>query len=185
MERDEHATIRSLAESVAKPWLAWTDEPIELLHRVFWQYDPRNLQVSVRWLNGSRMRLPENLWDECSAALQFPFWFGRNWNAIVDCLTALDWDRRRSYVLVVSNAQEVLSEDSEGGLAHFLAVLEIIAVRLAVEFQESFDERRPPTPFHVVFHAQPGEDAQRWQDRLAELRLTVAKLPLRSESSWT
>jgi hypothetical protein len=39
-ERNEpHQTVRSLVESVAQPWLVWTDEPLDLVSRVFWQTD--------------------------------------------------------------------------------------------------------------------------------------------------
>ena len=35
----------------------------------------------VRWLVGSRMEYKPALLDECAAALQFPWYFGSNWDA--------------------------------------------------------------------------------------------------------
>ncbi len=179
----EYETIRSLAESVTEPFMVWTDEPLDLVHRVFWSYDPRNLQISIRWLDAERMRSPGALWDEFCAALQFPHFFGRNWNAFIDCLRALDWELRRSHVLIVVNAESLLADDRPDGLEHFRHVLGFVADELSREYQESFDRRRPPTPFHVVFHAA-GAGADRWQERLNTGGLVVPKMPLRNPASW-
>lgn len=180
----QYETIRSVAESTVQPWLCATDEPIELLARVFWQYDPRNLQLSIRWLNGERMRTADALWGELCAALQFPHWFGWNWNAAIDCLREAGWESRRSYIILVRNADCVLIDDHEAGaLAHLAGVFSQVAGNLAEQVQESFDERRPPTPFHVVFHAE-GAASSAWDARVAADGLVVPRLPVRNVVSW-
>jgi RNAse (barnase) inhibitor barstar len=40
-------------------------------------------------------------------ALEFPDWFGRNWDAFFDCLTDLSWLPSRGHVLVLLNAAEM------------------------------------------------------------------------------
>ncbi|GCD39121.1 hypothetical protein OEIGOIKO_06950 [Streptomyces chrestomyceticus JCM 4735] len=48
--------------------------------------------------------------DRCAKALRLPDWFGRNWDALADCLTDLSWcpaDRGR--VLVVCGWQQYAS----------------------------------------------------------------------------
>ena len=37
-----------------------------------------------------------------AAALEFPDWFGHNWDALADCLTDLSWSEASGYVLVFS-----------------------------------------------------------------------------------
>jgi hypothetical protein len=40
------------------------------------------------------------LFDECAEALAFPAWFGRNWDALADCLSDLSWLPGRGHVLL-------------------------------------------------------------------------------------
>jgi hypothetical protein len=47
------------------------------------------------------------LLERMARALAFPHWFGRNWDALEDCLTDLSWRPADGYVL--------LFEDSEPG----------------------------------------------------------------------
>ena len=46
-----------------------------------------------------------------SRALQFPDWFGDNWDALEDCLADLSWRREDGRVLVFSNWQALSSDD--------------------------------------------------------------------------
>jgi RNAse (barnase) inhibitor barstar len=53
--------------------------------------------VRVVKLDGSRIESPEEFLDAVAAALEFPDYFGRNWNALDDCLldinepTVVEW----------------------------------------------------------------------------------------------
>lgn len=45
--------------------------------------------------------------DRCARALGLPDWFGRNWDALADCLTDLSWaPSARGRLLVVTGWQE-------------------------------------------------------------------------------
>jgi RNAse (barnase) inhibitor barstar len=46
---------------------------------------------------------PELL-DRVSRALEFPAWFGGNWDALFDCLADLGWRPAPGYVLVLEHA---------------------------------------------------------------------------------
>ncbi len=129
------------------------------------------------------MRSPDALWGEFRSALQFPHWFGRNWEALRESLRDLDWDRRRSYLLVVTNAHDMLADERDHGLADLAALLESVAEELSREHQQSFDERRPPTPFHVLLHVDVAETPA-WEGRLEAAGLEMAKLPIRDPASW-
>jgi len=41
------------------------------------------------------------LFDAIAAAFEFPSYFGRNWDALVDCLGDLEWLDANGYVLLV------------------------------------------------------------------------------------
>ncbi len=58
----------------------------------------------------ARIRLDEargksELLDAIAAALEFPDWFGGNWDALEDCLTDLDWRGGAGHVLVFEAAE--------------------------------------------------------------------------------
>jgi len=45
----------------------------------------------------------ESFLDEIARALEFPAWFGHNWDALEDCLCDLSWRPTPGYVLVFQN----------------------------------------------------------------------------------
>jgi hypothetical protein len=46
----------------------------------------------------------ERLLENFAAALEFPGWFGRNWDALEDCLADLSWREASGYVLLIDQA---------------------------------------------------------------------------------
>ena len=61
-------------------------------------------------LNGSRMKTLRGLYHELEAALQFPSYFGGNWNAVDDCLKDFLWLKEKNYLIAIMNFQEILTE---------------------------------------------------------------------------
>ena len=49
----------------------------------------------------------ETFLTRVAAALAFPDWFGRNWDAFFDCLTDLSWLPANGHVLVLLNTGEM------------------------------------------------------------------------------
>ena len=47
----------------------------------------------------------EKLLKNIARALEFPDWFGGNWDALEDCLTDLSWRDAEGYVLLVEGAK--------------------------------------------------------------------------------
>ena len=82
----------------------------------------------------------ETLLRELARALQFPKWFGGNWDALQDCLGDLSWSQARGHVLIV--------EDAKAGdeLAIFMDVLGSSAEYWAARGR----------PFFAVFIDPPG-----------------------------
>jgi len=96
----------------------------------------------IRVVRGSKMRRLPGLYDEFAAAFQFPDYFGENWDALDDCMTDLDWLPAAGYVLFVSNAVEVLSEEPEKQFETFVSVLSGTC--------EQWARAKRPKPFHVL-----------------------------------
>lgn len=64
------------------------------------------------------------LLDRISAALRFPDWFGRNWDALADCLRDLSWSKARGHVLLFENTKTLNASDK----AALIDVLEATAL---------------------------------------------------------
>lgn len=80
------------------------------------------------------------LLDAVADSAAFPDRFGRNWNALPDCLTDLSWTPARGYVLLVSGFK-LLQRAAPEDFAGFLEVLTAAAA----------DWRGRGRPFFVAF----------------------------------
>lgn len=59
-------------------------------------------------------------------ALGFPDWFGRNWDALEDCLTDMSWQPAGGYVLILAHADDFHMAD-EDSFALALRILQTAA----------------------------------------------------------
>jgi hypothetical protein len=150
----------SVFASPAGPWLHLLEAPpadVSNLARAL----ERGGKLAARVLRGRKSATVPALFDEWSAALQFPLYFGDNWDAFRDCLTDLAWLPAEGYVLLIADAVHLLRAAPPAEPGRFVAVLQD-----AVESWNTPEKPRQPRPFHVVFHAAPGEApalVQRWQ----------------------
>jgi len=69
---------------------------------------------AVRVIRGWKCGTRQALYDEVSAALQFPAYFGENWDALNDCVKDLMWMPAEWYLLHVDDVGRVLPDDPEG-----------------------------------------------------------------------
>lgn len=115
------------------------------------------LRVVVRFLRGKKMARLSSLYDEFAAALQFPYYFGENWNAFDECITDLEWIPGDVYVLVITDAKNVLAEESDDQLEALTNLLEEAGSEWSelVETAEAWDRRA--VAFHVVFQCDESD----------------------------
>jgi RNAse (barnase) inhibitor barstar len=121
-----------------------------------WACAREDVSAAVRVLRGHKMTDVAGFYDEIAAALQFPYYFGENLNALDECLRDLEWLPADRYVIVVRDAVHVLSADATADAA-FAAWIEIL-----VGARESWGAHR----FNIVLHAT-ADDAPRLRERLA------------------
>ena len=76
------------------------------------------LQVSRIRLSGAGDK--QALMQRIAGTLQFPKWFGANWDALEDCLGDLSWSRAGGHVLLFEGAAD-LPADERGILLDVLA----------------------------------------------------------------
>jgi RNAse (barnase) inhibitor barstar len=74
-------------------------------------------------------------------ALNFPEWFGKNWDALSDCLTDLSWLNGRGVVIIFENSKDLAARKPQV----FHSAVEV--------FQAANDYwREAGKPFWVLFH---------------------------------
>lgn len=117
----------------------------------------------VRVLRGAKMATASALFDEVAAALQFPLYFGENWDALDECLADLGWlPRTHGFVLVIVDAGRVLEAEPD-----LLRVFVDSLVRAADEWSRPVAEgewwHRPAVPFHVVLPVESPPALERWR----------------------
>ena len=111
----------------------------------------------VRVVRGHKMRTTTALFDEFAAALQFPDYFGENWNALDECLADLSWMPADRYVVIITRASEVLADESKEMLGLLRDVLAKAGASLAEPIARGESWDRPAVPFHVVLQVPPSE----------------------------
>lgn len=105
----------------------------------------------TRVVRGSKSRNVTSLFDEWSAALQFPTYFGENWPAFEECISDMDWLHiDKSIVIVVTDADQILA-DSAIDRKRLLEVLESAGASYAEPITEGQWYDRDAVAFHVVF----------------------------------
>ena len=74
-----------------------------------------------------------------ASALEFPEYFGMNWDALHDCLTDMSWRRAEGYVLVLSGLEQ-LADAPDFDVE--------LATRLLASVADYWKQRE--VPFHIV-----------------------------------
>lgn len=116
-----------------------------------------NHGLTVRMLRGHKMRSEGALIDEVGAALQFPLYFGENWDALDECIADVEWlPARLGYVMYVLRAREVLADEARDSLGVLVRVLETANNEWATEVALGEPWDRPAMPFRVVLQASRG-----------------------------
>ncbi len=119
---------------------------------------PQRKHAAVRVLRGNQCGTKDDLLGEFARGLEFPSYFGRNWDALEDCLTDLEWLSAEAFVLIITNADQVL-KNSPGELKTFAGILSAAAAH--------WSSSEPPASFHCLFHCEPGS-ADDLKHRLTE-----------------
>jgi hypothetical protein len=126
----------------------------------------RTGKAIARVIRGKHATTEASFFNECAAALQFPLYFGENWDAFRDCMLDLAWLEARGCTLVIADALHLLEKAKPEALANF--------VKIVTEATQQWNKQGKPKPFHVVFHAVAAEESA-VQKRFQAAGLTITK----------
>ncbi len=95
----------------------------------------------VRKIQGKNCNSTQELFKEFSSALQFPYYFGYNWDAFDECMSDLAWlGEKEGYLIFITNSELLLTKD----LDIFIDILKAV-----VDFWKEKNK-----VFKVVFQAE-------------------------------
>lgn len=127
---------------------------------------------AVRTIQGKNCRTPSTLFGEFARALDFPDYFGHNWDALEECLADFEWLPAKGYILLITDAQAVLPDDED----EYETLLEVLSdAGEAWSKGQTTDGRQ--APFHGVFVVTEQDKSKRKRWELEEFFLKGRKTP--------
>lgn len=121
---------------------------------------------TLKIIKGAKCRTTAGLLTEFARALDFPDYFGHNWDALEECLADLEWLPAKGYILLVTDATQVLPDD-EDEYETFLEVLSDAGEAWG-SGQAGMGARRA-TPFHVLFAVSERDKSKRARWEMSEI----------------
>ncbi|GIV09501.1 MAG: hypothetical protein KatS3mg019_1592 [Fimbriimonadales bacterium] len=104
-------------------------------------------QMVIRILHGNKCTTKRSLLRKFARVLEFPPYFGHNWDALDECLADLaDWLPANGYVLLFLNSDQLLAGSEED----FKSLIEVLQTAA-----EEWASRQPPVSFHAIFQCLP------------------------------
>jgi RNAse (barnase) inhibitor barstar len=97
----------------------------------------------------------ENLIEEFSRHFDFQKGFGKNWDAIYDCLKDEAWGVQQFLVIVILNSEKLLECAEQKDRVFFKEILEDTAKSWAQKIQEGKSWDRQSKSLHILFHVLP------------------------------
>jgi len=123
--------------------------------------------INIVILDGGAMRDATAFYDELVRGFRLPNYFGRNLNALDECLCDLEWLAGAGFILVVKRAADILRFETSEKLDGFVDVLR----RAGREWSqpEGPPRNRPVKPFHSIFHCS----SEGWRAEIPPLDLIL------------
>lgn len=123
----------------------------------------------VRVIDGNKCKNPLELFSEFARVLNFPNYFGKNWAALDECITELDWEPAKGYVLLISDADQLLAEGSQQDYANFVGIMKKAGEEWSIP--QVGEWPRSETPFHVFFIVSDTKRQSRADWAISEIKL--------------
>ncbi|MCU7829566.1 MAG: barstar family protein [Candidatus Thiodiazotropha sp. (ex Myrtea sp. 'scaly one' KF741663)] len=132
------------------PWIIQTDMDDDIVLSELKKKYGEQVKKNYFVLNGNKMHDFDGLFTEFSIGLKFPDYFGRNFNALDECMADLEWLNLNTYIIFIKNASEILEKNTNRDFDALIKLLDNVAYEWSkpVKLGEEWD--RDPVPFHVI-----------------------------------
>ena len=112
------------------------------------------------------MRNIQGLFDKCAAALQFPYYFGENWDAFEECIADLDWLPARGLVLLIRDAADLLLDENASQFETFVDILIKANRKWGLPIEQGHPWDSPAKAFHVLLQSISDDFASHFGSRV-------------------
>lgn len=116
----------------------------------------RKKEAAIRIIRGKKSKTRFDFYNEIAAALQFPYYFGENGNALHDCINDLEWLRADAYLLMVDDAHLFLRDSSAYTVRDFMNIFSDANIEWLTP-NKWCPRNRQPTPFHLLFRCDESD----------------------------
>lgn len=128
--------------SLKQPWISISFESF------------KNIDISNEFLvlnlDGKKMGSLNGMYNEFSEVFKLPDYFGKNLNALSECLTDLEWLPAKGYLVLIKHADFLLENESIESLNGLLSTLNIVGEELSRPVCEGMLWDRNGLPFHTI-----------------------------------
>lgn len=136
---------------------------------------PPDEAVQCYFMRGKRCATEDALLNEMAASLQFPYYFGHNWDAADECIDDLDWLPHQRIVLVITEAEKILASAPDD----YRILIEILADKVKLDARKDEPRNRETALlFQVVFQC----DGNHYEQEIA--RLNKVTHDLKHNDAW-
>ena len=147
-----------------QPWVVKLIGNVDRLTDHLQQYFGKD---NIFILDGLKMKTFDGLYDEFSKILRLPDYFGRNLNALDECLNDLEWLNIDKVLIVIINSDFILSREHNVGCDVIIELLEGAGAEWSKPIENRGQWDRLPVPFHAII--QTNKEGIKEIDRLPEL----------------
>jgi hypothetical protein len=158
--------LSELLGSSAVPALHVVETDESTLCDLSWAIAGQDSKPAVRTIRSRKCRTRAALFDEMGAALQFPYYFGENWDALDEVITDLSWHDEAAFLLLFSGAEVLLADAPKSDLA-----LLVQALAGAHEYWQ-----KDSVPFYAAFQCATREGIEVFGRRLEAAGATFGRL---------
>ena len=103
-------TLPAHLNTATPPWSSLLVVAGKVFHHIPGESSPG---FALRLIQGKKCGTPSSLFGEFARALDFPDYFGHNWDALEECLADFEWLPAKGYILLITDAQAVLPDDED------------------------------------------------------------------------
>lgn len=101
-------------------------------------------ELAMFRLNLQGVATKDGFIDTVASSLHFPDWFGRNWDALEDCLTDMSWHPAPGYLVILTHADAFRTKEEDNF---------VLALRIFQSAAESW--RSEGVPFWTLVELRP------------------------------
>jgi RNAse (barnase) inhibitor barstar len=133
-----------------EPWIVvLKDYPKDILERIQ-SYQSKNPGLKVIVLDGQSMTTLDDYYDELTRKLDLPEYFGRNADALDECLSDLSWINFTAMVLLIKDSRYMLSKENQLEKCQFLDILWNIGMEWSLSNLHEENIDHSSIPFHTI-----------------------------------